>query len=262
MHAALIGTLMAAVSGTPAPPSCEAVVANPVLTVVFDNRALAAETTAGWGFACLVEGAPTRILFDTGAEGAVLTANMKALGIDPGSIGAVFISHAHGDHTGGLAAVLERNPHVNVFVPASSARELSAPHLTRLVPIRGAASILPGVCSLGEMGEVIREQSLVVNTERGLVIVTGCAHPGIVSIVERARAEMRREILLILGGFHLVNASTEEARRIAGRLRELGVRHVAPCHCTGPARSVFAEVFGARFIETGAGTVVRVADLD
>jgi len=72
-------------------------------TIVYDNEAKKQGLKADWGFACLVEiGNMPPILFDTGGDGVSLLHNMRELGINPGDIATVVISHAHGDHTGGL----------------------------------------------------------------------------------------------------------------------------------------------------------------
>jgi 7,8-dihydropterin-6-yl-methyl-4-(beta-D-ribofuranosyl)aminobenzene 5'-phosphate synthase len=63
----------------------------------------------------------------------------------------------------------------------------------------------------------------------------------------------------VLGGFHLGSASQEKIEGILADFRELGVRRVAPCHCTGDqATKAFADAFGADFILNGVGCVIRV----
>jgi len=79
--------------------------------VPFDHRLKPA-----WGFSCLIQGVGKTILFDTGGSGSRLTANMERLGLDPGAIEIVFVSHDHADHTGGLKDILERNRNVDVFL--------------------------------------------------------------------------------------------------------------------------------------------------
>lgn len=76
------------------------------------------------GLAYLVETAGQRILFDTGQSGTVLEHNLKLLGVDPATIDAVAISHAHYDHTGGLPALLGRlRPGIPFFANADLFRE-------------------------------------------------------------------------------------------------------------------------------------------
>ena len=66
-----------------------------------------------------------------------------------------------------------------------------------------------------------------------MVVVTGCAHPGIVEMVRRAKESAGGEVALVMGGFHLGSASRRQVERIIADFRALGVRQVAPCHCTG-----------------------------
>ena len=63
--------------------------------------------------------------------------------------------------------------------------------------------ICAGVFSTGELGSSIKEQSLIVETDAGLIVITGCAHPGIAEITATAKNLRNDKIRLILGGFHL-----------------------------------------------------------
>ena len=96
------------------------------ITIVYDNCVKKQGLKAGWGFSSLIEIENTPpLLFDTGADGATLLHNMKQLGIDPKHIGTIVISHAHGDHTGGLFDILEANREAEIYVPASSRARIS-----------------------------------------------------------------------------------------------------------------------------------------
>ena len=92
--------------------------------------------------------------------------------------------------------------------------------------------------------------------------VEGSNVAGVVEMVARVKQVIDREILLVMGGFHLLSEFESNIRDIAMRLKELGVRHVAPSHCSGgEAIAVLAEVFGDRFIKSGIGRVVTAKDL-
>lgn len=229
------------------------------VTIIYDNNAFDARLQAAWGFACLVEVGGRTVLFDTGGDGATLMANLAALGIDPGHVEAVVLSHMHGDHTGGLDALLASNDHLVVYVPASFAMEISRLVGGRagVVEVSGPMEIIEGVHTTGEMGTSVVEQSLIVETARGLVVVTGCAHPGIVEIVRRAAAQ--GEIDLVIGGFHLRDRSRGDVQVVIEDLLALGVRRVAPCHCTGAEATVeFEAAFGSGLVPCGVGSVITI----
>jgi 7,8-dihydropterin-6-yl-methyl-4-(beta-D-ribofuranosyl)aminobenzene 5'-phosphate synthase len=117
--------------------------------------------------------------------------------------------------------------------------------------------------STGEMRSVVKnEHGLIILTDEGSIILTGCAHPGVVEIVEQTKTITDQEVLLVAGGFHLLMDDAASIRKKALRLKELGVRHVAPTHCTGgEAMKLFAEVYGDRFIDSGVGRIITAADL-
>ncbi len=232
-----------------------------IITVVYDNQSLQEDLTPDWGFACVVDAAGHRLLFDTGAKGELLLANIKMLGLDPATFEAVVISHNHWDHTGGLESVLPLCS-TRCYVPASAATELGARTEQAggtSIPVTGRAAIWPGVWLTGVLGEEIREQSLVVETDSGLVLVTGCAHPGVVNIARKVRQDFGRPPWLVLGGFHLGHASPEEVKRIVETLKALGVTRVGPGHCTGDqAIEQFRHDWPDGFEQIGCGRMLRL----
>jgi 7,8-dihydropterin-6-yl-methyl-4-(beta-D-ribofuranosyl)aminobenzene 5'-phosphate synthase len=130
---------------------------------------------------------------------------------------------------------------------------------TGLVEVEEPLEILPGVYTTGEVSSGIVEQALAVETGDGLVVVTGCAHPGVVEMVRRAREVVEGEVALVMGGFHLGGADWGQIEGIIADFRRLGVQRVAPCHCTGDrARQMFADAFGTDFIPAGVGWMITV----
>jgi 7,8-dihydropterin-6-yl-methyl-4-(beta-D-ribofuranosyl)aminobenzene 5'-phosphate synthase len=231
------------------------------MTVVFDNHEHRDGLETAWGFACLVRGAGKTILFDTGGYGAVLLENMGKLSIDPRQIDVVVLSHAHADHTGGLDTFLAHNPDVTVFMPRSFPDGFAHEVVARgagVVEVGGPRAICDSVFTTGEMGTTIIEQSLVLRTDGGLVLVTGCAHPGIVDIIEETRGRFDADdVLLVMGGFHLRDEPRPE--RIVARFRRLGVQRVGPSHCSGEqTREAFAKQYGPDYLEIGVGASVRL----
>ena len=232
------------------------------ITVVFDNYAYRKDLKDSWGFACVVRGAEKTILFDTGGDGAILMGNLEKLKIDPQGVDAVVLSHAHGDHTGGLNAFLRANPRVEVYAPRSFPESFKAGVKVtgaKLVEVSGALEICDGVWSTGEAGKGIIEESLALRTDRGLVVITGCAHPGIVLILEKAKSLLEgNDILLAMGGFHLRSESEAGLKKIINRFRELGVQRAGPSHCSGDrTRELFKKEYGEDFIKIGVGYTVQ-----
>lgn len=231
------------------------------LSVVYDNNDYDPRLQTAWGFACLIEMDGTTILFDTGGDGAVLLSNMATLGLDPQEIDMVILSHIHGDHTGGLASLLAEGISPTVYVPRSFPAGFKAQveAKTILHEVSGPETIIEGVYTTGEMGSGIIEQAVVLKTAKGLVVITGCAHPGIARMVERAEEIGNDEIYLVLGGFHLGGKSEAEIENIIGEFQKLGVQKVAPCHCTGElATNLFHRAFGEDFIQNGAGRIIEI----
>ena len=137
--------------------------------VLYDNYAdkgLAAD----WGFSCLITGTEKTILFDTGAKGDVLLQNMAKMNVSPDAAEVAVISHNHGDHTGGLLSVLEKNRKMTVYLPPSCPETLvrQAESLgAKVVTVTKPVEICKGVFVIGPTGDKIVEQALVVDTERG-----------------------------------------------------------------------------------------------
>lgn len=235
------------------------------VTVISDNNPFKQGLETAWGFSALIKGEEKTILFDTGIDGPILLRNMEKLNIDPKEVDIVVLSHIHGDHVGGLKSFLEKNPNVTVYVPKSFSVDFKKDvenFGAKVVEIKEASKICENVYSTGELGTLIKEQSLIVQTNNGLIIITGCSHPGIVNIVEKAKELVRDDVLLVMGGFHLRDESESEIKKIISSFRELGVRFTAPCHCTGDlARQLFERGYHGNFILAGAGKVIAMEDL-
>lgn len=253
-----------------APPLPEASLPEPtteigaklMLTIVYDNNEYDSRLKTNWGFSCLVEGTEKTVLFDTGGDSATLLANMKKLKIDPRRIKAVVLSHIHGDHVGGLGGFLEENSDVIVYLPQSfpeSFKDRVRSFGAEVEEVSKAKELFAGVYTTGELGNGIKEQSLIVKTSQGLVVITGCAHPGVVNVVHKAKHMLAENpVYLVIGGFHLAGAAIPQIRSVIEGFRQLGVRKVAPCHCSGDkTRRLFREEYGEDYIDSGAGKILK-----
>lgn len=232
------------------------------LVVVYDNNPYDARLKPMWGFSCAVYVDEAAVLFDTGGDANNLLSNMAVMAVDPGDFEAIVLSHIHGDHTGGLPGVLEKNGDAKVYIPASFPDDFGrdVEQLgNEVARVEEALTICKGVATTGQLGTAIKEQSLIVNTEGGIIVVTGCAHPGIVTVVKRAKELTGGVIHLLIGGFHLSGRTEHEISDIIEQLKDLGVQRVAPCHCSGDiARTLFRKAFGEGYIEAGVGRIIEV----
>ncbi len=233
-------------------------------TILYDNYVFQKDTKSDWGFSCLVEGMEKTILFDTGTKSEILFHNIDQLKVDLDKVEQVVISHIHYDHTGGLAAVLDKNHDVRVYLPLSFPYEFIRRvenKRAQVISVHEPVKICRHVYSTGEMGDRIKEQSLIINTNKGLIIVTGCSHQGIVNILKRAKDLFDREIYLVFGGFHLGAKSDEELKEIIKSFKEIGVLKCGATHCTGDrAIELFKEAYGEKYIPMGTGKVLEIED--
>ena len=243
--------------------------------VVYDDSVRIDGLEAAAGFSCLVKVGDASILFDTGGNGVTLLSNMEKLGIDPAGVDYVVLSHLHSDHVCGLPALLGECDDPIVFAPATlpdnlstraeglvagaiaSARERAAAVIEVTEPVQ----ICEGVYSTGQIGTRIPEQALVIHTRAGLVVLTGCAHPGVVRLATAAKELLGENILLLIGGLHMEGRSPADVRAVVSELSGLS-RWAAPCHCSGDAaRALCRAEFGDRYIDVGAGSMLQLDQL-
>jgi 7,8-dihydropterin-6-yl-methyl-4-(beta-D-ribofuranosyl)aminobenzene 5'-phosphate synthase len=182
--------------------------------------------------------------------------------VDPYKIDAVFLSHEHWDHTGGLQDFLQHNQKAVVYLLASfpeSIKNIVTRAGATFVEIANPTTFCEKAGTVGELGTNISEQSLVIETNEGLVIITGCAHPGIVQIIEAAKNYFGKNAYMVFGGFHLGGYSDSELMNIIQKFRKLGVTKVGPCHCSGDrCRALFKEEYKDDFLEIGVGKIILI----
>lgn len=266
------------------------------VTILYDAFGAHSEMTRDWGFSALVEHEGQRILFDAGNDAETLARNLDAAGVDLETVDFAIVSHRHGDHIGGLSHVLAERPDLTIYTPRENfsvfgivfpgnffRQDTSLPARLRYFGgnppeqiafgsawpdgdfrwIGETNQIAPGLHLIANHGHWgvdldVKELSFAVETENGLVLIVGCSHPTIETIVRTATEATGRPVDMIVGGLHLLPADHDELRRVSESLRdEWRVRRIAPGHCTGEhALTIIRDVFGADFIEAGPGSLI------
>ena len=281
------------------------------------RRAPAALFEDGWGYDGLIAehgfsalititrgDATHRLLFDAGLSPDGLVSNMRTLGVDPGSVEAIVLSHGHFDHTAGLdgfiRAVGRSSLPVIIHPEFWNRRRLVLPGLDPVVLPTVSRPALEGagftivedrqpsflfdgsVLITGEVDRtsgfepgfppqqalrdgmwepdplVLDDQALIVNVrDKGLVVLTGCGHAGIVNITRYARRLTGiTQAYAVMGGFHLGGPLFEPLiPQVCAELERLSPAVLVPAHCTGfAAQRVFADRFADAFIQNTVGT--------
>jgi 7,8-dihydropterin-6-yl-methyl-4-(beta-D-ribofuranosyl)aminobenzene 5'-phosphate synthase len=234
------------------------------ITILYDNYTLTEGCQADWGFSCLITGTEKNILFDAGTYGNILLGNIDKLGVSAQDANLVVISHNHGDHTGdwqtigGVFSFLGRNSDVTLYlppsVPSGPIRNVEATGASTQI-VNEPIQLCECVHLTGPMGSTI-EQSMVLDTPKGLVVITGCAHPGIIQIIQKAKQMLDKNVYFVLGGFHLLNDSDSQIMSKIQQFKSLGVRKCGASHCTGDrAIELFKQEYGADFVPIGVGSI-------
>lgn len=234
------------------------------ITILYDNYLHKDKYQADWGFSCIIDYQGETILFDTGTKKDVFIHNLTELKENLNRVDMIIISHNHGDHTGNLHTVLETKNDLTVYMPFTTPdvdikkiKETGA----KVIQDKRPRDLGKGRHLTGEMGTSIKEQALVLDTPKGLVIITGCAHPGISEIISHVKEIHKKDIYLVLGGFHLGGKSDKQIEEIIGDFKDMGVRNVAATHCTGDkAIEMFKEAYGENYIKIGVGKKIEIGE--
>ncbi len=231
------------------------------ITIIYDNYQENPDLKTDWGYACLVEFQGDKLLFDAGRDAALYRENVELLGIKPEEIPTLFISHEHGDHTSGIPWICELNPSVVCYLPASFAEKLKKDDN---LPAHSKAISKPehlygAFYTTGENFAAFKEQGLVIKTETGGVLLTGCGHPGVIEMVTRAQEDLGIEIHTVIGGLHLMSTPETKVTDIGVVLQKMGIKQICPTHCTGDKSIASLKAsFGKDYISGGAGKEITI----
>ncbi|KPK97892.1 MAG: hypothetical protein AMJ95_06780 [Omnitrophica WOR_2 bacterium SM23_72] len=235
------------------------------IKILFDKDALDKNLRTGWGVSFLLD---DKLLFDTGEKGEWLLANMRTLGVGIDKIEAIVISHDHWDHWGGLWDLLRYKRGMSVYICPNFGREFKdkASRLgARLIEAERLTQILPDIFSTGEIagayhGQYMPEQAIVCKTKNGISLLTGCAHPGILKMVEKAKTKFTAEpIYFVAGGFHLMESDNRAIEIVAENFKKMGIVKAGPTHCSGEiAEDIFKKYYAENFVPIKAGQEIEI----
>ena len=235
------------------------------VTILYDNYAVNRRFSVGWGFSCLID---NTILFDTGESGKAMLENMRLLDIDIGAIEGAVISHDHWDHTGGLWELLKLRPGLKVF----SLPDFSPDFKQEVTDLKGelvqspdCREIYTGIYTSGSIagsyqGSYIPEQALILNTEKGYSVITGCSHPGVVTMLKTVRNELNIDSFnTVMGGFHIEKCDDNCIKAIIKHCRDMGVKNSGPTHCSGKrTMNLFKKEYKDNFIKVLVGMRIEL----
>jgi 7,8-dihydropterin-6-yl-methyl-4-(beta-D-ribofuranosyl)aminobenzene 5'-phosphate synthase len=221
------------------------------------------------GFATLVECNEHIYLVDTTGSWDVLQKALQVNGYDPEEIDGLFITHEHFDHLGGAVEFLKIRPGIDVWLPftfsdaakerlkevADNVHEVASHRILPVIPGL-AAAMMPGEFMLNINGELFLAANI---HEKGLVLIIGCAHPGIDEMIDYARIRFKAPLFGIFGGFHIspFHQWNEEQDKLIEAIVDAELSFVAGNHCTGRlAVAKLNELLPDSFYPAEAGEVI------
>jgi len=230
------------------------------LVVLVDNNPCREGLETAWGLAVYIEADEARLLFDTGPDPGVLERSAEKLGINLSKVDFVVISHVHGDHTGGLRLLSSIKPRLRVYIPPDQSLKRYVESLGfEPVQVNSTVEVAKGVFVVKPLYGPPIEEALAIRTSRGLAILVGCSHPGVVNIVWQAARDLGVKPYIVLGGFHMAGAPIQEVREVVSQLVEMGVEKIYPIHCSGDTiRSYLANNYKDKYGDGGVGLEIGI----
>ena len=210
------------------------------------------------GLSLYIESRGRHILFDSGQSDLFLR-NAEKLKIDPAYTDAAVLSHGHYDHGGGLCTLMRLYPQIPVYASRYAFEphynthgrfnglDPSLPDAGNIIYVQEKTEIMPGMTvydasyvagepagaamyterdGIRQRDDFRHEQYLMIEEEGRKILFSGCSHKGITAIAESFRPD------ILIGGFHLTDASEEDLRITAEKLQALNAVYYT-CHCTG-----------------------------
>ena len=265
------------------------------ISCIVDNRALfASNLYAEHGFSLFLNLDNEKVLMDAGKTPTVFKHNFDLLGLD--SIDKVVLSHGHDDHTGGISALHNMGAkfflHPDALIPKYAVSDGNSRYIgfpKSAVPDKSGIELefvaettkigsnlwifnhvdkycdfenIPSYLSIKKEGKFLKDKfsdelNLVVETDNGLVVLSGCAHLGIVNILYSAMEYFQDEIYGVIGGSHLINANPQRIEQTLDEFKKINPDIIAMGHCTGfEALCRFKNEFEDKFIPLESGAEI------
>lgn len=191
-----------------------------------------------WGLSILIG---EDVLFDTFGDPIYLIRKMKEKRIDIGKIKHIILSHEHWDHMNGLWPILAINPNLIVYLGThfSQIFKTRVKNICqKMVEIDKPVHICRGIYTTQELratynSRVLYESGLVIKTETGVTLITGCAHPGIIVMLQHVKSQFKQPIQQLIGGFHLKELPQFTVDDVIKKLQGEKIPAIFACHCTG-----------------------------
>ena len=268
-----------------------------VMSVVIDNKACNG-LKGEWGLSIVVDYKGKKILVDAGASDLFID-NMAKMNIDIRDIDYAMLSHAHFDHANGIPAFFKKNDKAKFYIRETTKDNCYAKRLffykyigipkrmmdeydDRIEVVSGDYKLMDGVyllphktANLENIGKkekmylktdngyvfdnFAHEQSLVVDTDKGLVIINSCSHGGAVNIINEVKNTFKdKHIYGIIGGFHLYNKKDAEVLEVAECIKDTGIEFVCTGHCTEErAYNILKGVLKDKLIQLHSGLIME-----
>ncbi|WP_321518362.1 MBL fold metallo-hydrolase [uncultured Bacteroides sp.] len=264
------------------------------ITTLVDNVVYDRGLQAEHGLSLLIDTGESKILFDTGASDLFIR-NAEILGIDLSKVDYLVLSHGHSDHTGGVRQFQELNPHAKVVCKKEALqkkykderengfKKADQPDENRLWLVDSTTEIVPGVHVLPQIKITDKSEThfehfftvkdenivpdtfedelvLVLSGEKTISVLSSCSHRGITNIIRSAQeAFPERTLNVVIGGFHIHNASEDKFNVISTYLGRKLPRRLGICHCTGIDNYArFHQEFSTRVFYNYTGWVEEI----
>ncbi len=266
-------------------------------TVLIDNIGTD-EMKGEWGLSILCEYEGKKILLDVGASNT-FAKNAEKLGFELKDVDYAVLSHAHFDHGNGMRQFFDENSKAKFYLRETTEencykkilfikkyigipRHVLTDYADRIEIVSGDYQLCEGVyliphkCEglekIGKQNNMYQkiegkwlpdnfshEQSLVFDTDKGLVIFNSCSHGGAANIIKEVSETFPgKKVYGLIGGLHLHDKSESEIEQVAAKIDETNIEYICTGHCTGGhAYGILTKELGDRMHMLSTGLVME-----